>query len=164
MSDLWLRALPRRRTGAVVSAVAMMLFACASPSVASGPAGPSARTSRPPSIDKVAALAILRTASDLGNPDARRMLASLVEGAFEPGDTSLRLYLSAQALGDEVARDRLDVLRLRGVSVPFSAASGDPLPASGKIVPIGRMGEELEPGYHCHFLRPGQMWCHSGLD
>lgn len=109
-------------------------------------------------------MALLSTASDQEKADAQRMLASLSEGKAAPGPEAIKLYLSAQRSGDDQARQRLDLLRQQGLSIPFASAGDATFPDSGEIIPIGKVGEEMSPGYHCHFLRPGQMWCHGGID
>ncbi len=114
-------------------------------------------------VTREAAMASLRSVAG-DHPDAGRTLASLSEQATRPGAEAIRLYRAAQDAGDDGARQRIELLRQQGVSIPFTSNGLSSFPDTGEIVPMGRMNDERSPGYHCHFLRPGQMWCHSGLD
>ncbi len=115
-------------------------------------------------IDRGSVLRVMRRAAERDDGPARRMLASLLEESNRPGPEALRLYLSAQRNSDERAAERLDRLREQGVAIPFALAADDGLPDAGEIVPVGRTDDPQAPGYHCHVLRAGQMWCHSGMD
>jgi hypothetical protein len=114
------------------------------------------------------ALTALRAAANAGDVHAQLTLGSLLDrGKTERDDEALLWYERAARSGNRVAQRRyMDML----AKPPRKTA----LPSAGFMVhlPRGAMqGDlttetpaDLPPGYHCHFLGRGQMWCHGGSD
>jgi TPR repeat protein len=112
-------------------------------------------------------LAALRSAANAGDAHAQLALGDLLDqGGAERDDEALQWYEKAARSGDRVAQRRyLDMLARpprkaaaasRGfmIRLPRNADQDDPMEPPA----------DLPPGYHCHFLGHGQMWCHGGSD
>jgi TPR repeat protein len=113
------------------------------------------------------ALAALRSAADAGDVRAQVALGGLLDrGGAERDDEALQWYEKAARAGDRVAQRRyLDMLA--------RPPRKDAAPSGGFMIRLPRNADagdaleppaDLPPGYHCHFLGHGQMWCHGGPD
>jgi TPR repeat protein len=113
------------------------------------------------------ALTALRSAANAGDAHAQLALGSLLDrGGTERDDEALQWYEKAARSGDRVAQRRyLDML-----ARPARKASATPRSFMIRLPRNSEQGDSMEqpadlpPGYHCHFLGHGQMWCHGGSD
>lgn len=142
-------------SSACIAAIGIALGSLIAPGVA------SAKQSREQAIT-----ALTPAASD-GDVEAQLALAKLLEaGGRAHRDEALRWYEKAARAGNAEAQRRYMSLLARPASAP---ASAPPLrafimrsqknPMDGDDPP-----PDLPPGYHCHPLGRGQLWCHGGTD
>jgi hypothetical protein len=113
------------------------------------------------------ALTALRSAATAGDVDAQLALGSLLDqGQAERDDEALRWYEAAARAGNKVAQRRYLAMMAKPPR-KASAASGGfmvQLPRNGMQRDPDEPPPDLPPGYHCHVLGYGRMWCHGGTD
>jgi TPR repeat protein len=118
-------------------------------------------------VSREQALSALRSAATAGDVDAQLALANLLDqGQAERDDEALRWYGQAARSGNRIARRRyMDMLAKPPGKTNVSAAGFMVhLPRDAMQGDLTEAPADLPPGYHCHFLGHGQMWCHGGVD
>ena len=113
------------------------------------------------------ALAALRAAANAGDVHAQVTLGSLLDrGEAERNDEALQWYEKAARSGDRIAQRRYMDMLDKPSRRPASPSAGFMvrLPRGMDQGDIPEAPADLPPGYHCHFLGHGQMWCHGGTD
>jgi TPR repeat protein len=143
-----------RRAGPIVAAWVAVIVVVTSPSAdAQG--------------DRETALAALRSAAIAGGVEAQLALGSLLDqGQAERDDEALRWYEAAARAGSKVAQQRYLAMMAKPPRKASAASAGFMvrLPRNGMQGDIDGPPPDLPPGYHCHALGRGQMWCHGGTD